>query len=55
MIRTEEIALDRVKRLITHAERPRGGVLMLPTIPRVGWTPYARSCAGAGAGGASPR
>jgi carboxymethylenebutenolidase len=35
MIRTEEIAQGRVDGLITHAERPRGGVLMLPTITGV--------------------
>jgi carboxymethylenebutenolidase len=35
MIRTEELALDRVDGHLTHAERPRGGVLMLPTITGV--------------------
>lgn len=35
MIRTEEIALGRVDGHITHAERPRGGVLVLPTITGV--------------------
>lgn len=35
MIRTESIAQGRVDGLITHAERPRGGVLMLPTITGV--------------------
>src|SRR5262245_21033623 len=35
MIRTEDIAVGRVDGHITHAERPRGGVLMLPTITAV--------------------
>ena len=35
MIRTEQIAQGRVDGHITHAERPRGGVLMLPTITGV--------------------
>jgi carboxymethylenebutenolidase len=35
MIRTEQIALPRVDGHITHAERPRGGVLVLPTITGV--------------------
>lgn len=35
MPRTETIAQGRVDGLITHAERPRGGVLMLPTITGV--------------------
>ena len=35
MIRTEEVALGRVDGHITHAERPRGGVLILPTITGV--------------------
>jgi carboxymethylenebutenolidase len=32
MIRTEEFAQGRVDGAIVHAERPRGGVLVLPTI-----------------------
>jgi carboxymethylenebutenolidase len=32
MIRTEEIASGRVDGHIAHAERPRGGVLILPTV-----------------------
>jgi carboxymethylenebutenolidase len=32
MIRTEEIAAGRVDGHIAHAERPRGGVLILPTV-----------------------
>jgi carboxymethylenebutenolidase len=35
MIRTEEIAQGRVQGYITHAERPRGGVLILPTITAI--------------------
>ena len=35
MIRTEEIAQGRVQGHIAHAERPRGGVLILPTITAV--------------------
>jgi carboxymethylenebutenolidase len=35
MIRTEEIAAGGVDGHIAHAERPRGGVLMLPTITGV--------------------
>jgi carboxymethylenebutenolidase len=35
MIRTEEIAAGPVDGHITHAERPRGGVLVLPTITGV--------------------
>ncbi len=35
MIRTEQIAMGRVDGHISHAERPRGGVLMLPTITGV--------------------
>jgi carboxymethylenebutenolidase len=35
MIRTEDIALGRVDGHIAHAERPRGGVLILPTITAV--------------------
>lgn len=35
MIRTEDIAAGRVDGHISHAERPRGGVLMLPTITGV--------------------
>ena len=35
MIRTEEIAAGRVDGHITHAEHPRGGVLILPTITAV--------------------
>ena len=35
MIRTEEIAAGRVDGLITHAEHPRAGVLILPTITAV--------------------
>jgi carboxymethylenebutenolidase len=35
MIRTEQIAQGRVDGHIAHAERPRGGVLILPTITGV--------------------
>lgn len=35
MIRTEAIATGRVNGHIAHAERPRGGVLVLPTITAV--------------------
>ena len=35
MIRTEQVALGRVDGHVTHAERPRGGVLILPTITGV--------------------
>jgi carboxymethylenebutenolidase len=35
MIRTEEVAAGRVNGHITHAERPRGGILVLPTITGV--------------------
>ena len=35
MIRTEEIASGRVHGHIAHAEQPRGGVLILPTITAV--------------------
>lgn len=35
MIRTEDIAQGRVEGHIAHAERPRGGVLILPTITAV--------------------
>jgi carboxymethylenebutenolidase len=35
MIRTEDIAQGRVDGFITHAERPRAGVLILPTITGV--------------------
>src|SRR5262245_36446099 len=35
MIRTEDIAQGRIDGHITHAERPRGGVLILPTITGV--------------------
>ena len=35
MIRTEEVATGRVNGHITHAERPRGGMLLLPTITGV--------------------
>ena len=35
MIRTESIATGRVNGHIAHAERPRGGVLVLPTITAV--------------------
>ncbi len=35
MIRTEEIAQGQVAGHISHAERPRGGVLILPTITGV--------------------
>jgi carboxymethylenebutenolidase len=35
MIRTEEVAAGAVDGHVTHAERPRGGVLMLPTITGV--------------------
>ena len=50
MIRTEEVATGRVDGHITHAERPRGGILVLPTI--TGSTPICkRSRAGTGRGG----
>jgi carboxymethylenebutenolidase len=35
MIRTEEIAAGRVNGHIAHAERPRGGILVLPTVTGV--------------------
>jgi carboxymethylenebutenolidase len=35
VIRTEEIAQDRVQGHIAHAEQPRGGVLILPTITAI--------------------
>jgi carboxymethylenebutenolidase len=35
MIRTEEIAQGRLDGHIAHAERPRGGVLILPTITAI--------------------
>ena len=35
MVRTEQIAEGRIDGHITHAERPRGGVLILPTITGV--------------------
>ena len=35
MIRTEQIDAGRVNGHIAHAERPRGGVLVLPTITAV--------------------
>jgi carboxymethylenebutenolidase len=35
MIRTEEIAVGRVDGHIAHAERPRGGIVLLPTITGV--------------------
>jgi carboxymethylenebutenolidase len=35
MIRTEEVATGRIDGHITHAERPRGGILVLPTITGV--------------------
>ena len=35
MIHTEEIAQGRVQGHIAHAERPRGGVLILPTITAI--------------------
>jgi carboxymethylenebutenolidase len=35
MIRTEEVATGRVDGHITHAESPRGGILVLPTITGV--------------------
>src|SRR5687768_15255715 len=35
MIRTEEVAQGRVHGHIAHAERPRGGVLVLPTITAI--------------------
>jgi carboxymethylenebutenolidase len=35
MIGTEEIAQGRVQGYIAHAERPRGGVLILPTITAI--------------------
>ena len=44
MIRTEQIAMGRVDGHIAHAERPRGGVLMLPTITAV--DPHMKDLAG---------
>jgi carboxymethylenebutenolidase len=35
MIRTEDIAMDRVNGHLAHADRPRGGVLILPTVTGV--------------------
>ena len=35
MIRTEQVELGRVDGHVTHAERPRGGVLILPTVTGV--------------------
>lgn len=35
MVRTEEVATGRVNGHITYAERPRGGMLLLPTITGV--------------------
>jgi dienelactone hydrolase len=35
MIRTEEIAVGKVDGHLSHAEKPRGGVLILPTITAV--------------------
>jgi carboxymethylenebutenolidase len=44
MIRTESIAMGGVDGHISHAQRPRGGVLILPTITAV--DPHMRELAG---------